>query len=106
MRTDVTSREDCSAQVDTTMTGVMGGVDILVNSAVAAPRCPPLADPEQFRSVIDINLNGCYWMAKACARVMQPGISIINVTSVRGLTTLALPQAAYVSSKAGYRAHS
>ena len=24
-------------------------------------------NPEKFRSVIDINLNGCYWMAQACA---------------------------------------
>ena len=51
--------------------------------------------------MININLNGCYWMAQACARVMQPGSSIINVTSVLGLTTVALPQAAYASSKAG-----
>jgi len=29
--------------------------------------------PEQFREVIDINLNGSYWMAQACGRVMQPG---------------------------------
>ncbi len=29
--------------------------------------------PEQFREVIDINLNGCYWMAQTCGCVMQPG---------------------------------
>jgi NAD(P)-dependent dehydrogenase (short-subunit alcohol dehydrogenase family) len=32
--------------------------------------------------VIDINLNGCYWMAQACGRVMQPGSVIVNVASV------------------------
>ena len=57
--------------------------------------------PEQFRQVIDVNLNGCYWMAQACGRVMQPGSSIINISSVLGLTTAGLPQAAYASSKAG-----
>jgi NAD(P)-dependent dehydrogenase (short-subunit alcohol dehydrogenase family) len=57
--------------------------------------------PEQFRSVIDVNLNGCYWMAQACGRVMQPGSSIVNISSVLGLTTAGLPQAAYAASKAG-----
>jgi NAD(P)-dependent dehydrogenase (short-subunit alcohol dehydrogenase family) len=32
---------------------------------------------------------------------MRPGSSIINVSSVLGLTTAGLPQAAYASSKAG-----
>jgi NAD(P)-dependent dehydrogenase (short-subunit alcohol dehydrogenase family) len=57
--------------------------------------------PEQFREVIDINLNGCYWMAQACGRVMRPGSAIINIASVIGLTSGGLPQAAYSASKAG-----
>ncbi len=40
--------------------------------------------PEQFRQVVDVNLNGCYWMAQACGRVMQPGSSIVNISSVLG----------------------
>ena len=32
---------------------------------------------------------------------MQPGSSIINISSVLGLTTAGLPQAAYTASKAG-----
>ncbi len=48
-----------------------------------------------------MNLNGCYWMAQACGRVMQPGSSIVNISSVLGLTTAGLPQAAYAASKAG-----
>jgi NAD(P)-dependent dehydrogenase (short-subunit alcohol dehydrogenase family) len=32
---------------------------------------------------------------------MQPGSSIINISSVLGLTTAGLPQAAYAASKAG-----
>jgi NAD(P)-dependent dehydrogenase (short-subunit alcohol dehydrogenase family) len=57
--------------------------------------------PEQFRGVVDVNLNGCYWMAQACARVMRPGSAIVNISSVLGLTTAELPQAAYAASKAG-----
>jgi NAD(P)-dependent dehydrogenase (short-subunit alcohol dehydrogenase family) len=56
--------------------------------------------PEQFRKVIDLNLNGCYWMAQACGRVMEPGSSIVNISSIVGLTTAGLPQAAYSASKA------
>ena len=51
--------------------------------------------------MIDVNLNGCYWMAQACGRVMLPGSSIVNISSVLGLTTGGLPQAAYSASKAG-----
>ena len=57
--------------------------------------------PEAFERVIGINLNGCYWMAQACGRVMRPGSTIVNVSSVLALTTAGLPQAAYSASKAG-----
>jgi NAD(P)-dependent dehydrogenase (short-subunit alcohol dehydrogenase family) len=79
-----------------------GRVDILVNNAGIGTAMPATRElPEQFRQVIDVNLNGCYWMAQACGRVMQPGSSIINISSVLGITTAGLPQAAYAASKAG-----
>jgi NAD(P)-dependent dehydrogenase (short-subunit alcohol dehydrogenase family) len=87
--------------VDATMR-TYGRVDILVNNAGVGTVVPATREtPEEFRSVVDINLNGCYWMAQACAKVMRPGTSIINITSVLGLTKAGLPQAAYASSKAG-----
>jgi NAD(P)-dependent dehydrogenase (short-subunit alcohol dehydrogenase family) len=67
-----------------------------VGTAVPATR----EDPDEFRKVIDINLNGSYWMAQACGRAMKDGGSIINIGSVLGSTTAGLPQAAYSSSKA------
>jgi NAD(P)-dependent dehydrogenase (short-subunit alcohol dehydrogenase family) len=80
----------------------LGRVDVLVNNAGVGTAVPATREtPEQFRQVIDVNLNGCYWMAQACGRVMQPGSSIINISSILGLTTAGLPQAAYASSKAG-----
>jgi NAD(P)-dependent dehydrogenase (short-subunit alcohol dehydrogenase family) len=79
-----------------------GRVDILVNNAGEGTAVPATREtPEQFREVIDVNLNGCYWMAQECGRVMQRGSSIVNVSSILGLTTLGLPQAAYSASKAG-----
>ncbi|MFL6174977.1 MAG: SDR family NAD(P)-dependent oxidoreductase, partial [Marmoricola sp.] len=74
----------------------------LVNNAGIGTAVPATAEkPEQFREVIDVNLNGCYWMAQACGRVMGRGSSIINISSVLGITTAGLPQAAYAASKAG-----
>jgi NAD(P)-dependent dehydrogenase (short-subunit alcohol dehydrogenase family) len=99
--TDVAKPEDCQRLVDETV-GQLGRVDILINNAGVGTAVPATREtPEQFRQVIDINLNGCYWMAQACGRVMEPGSSIINISSVLGITTAALPQAAYASSKAG-----
>jgi len=72
-----------------------------VNNAGKGTAVPATREtPEQFREVIDINLNGSYWMAQACGRVMKPGSAIINVASVIALTSGGLPQAAYSASKA------
>ncbi|WNV74627.1 SDR family oxidoreductase [Geodermatophilus sp. DSM 44513] len=101
VRTDVSRPEDCQGLVDAAM-AEFGRVDVLVNNAGVGTAVPATREtPEQFRSVVDVNLNGCYWMAQACARVMQPGSSIVNISSVLGLTTAGLPQAAYAASKAG-----
>jgi NAD(P)-dependent dehydrogenase (short-subunit alcohol dehydrogenase family) len=99
--TDVASPEACAALVAEAME-TFGRVDVLVNNAGIGTAVPATREtPEQFRQVIDVNLNGCYWMAQSCGRVMQPGSSIINISSVLGLTTAGLPQAAYAASKAG-----
>jgi NAD(P)-dependent dehydrogenase (short-subunit alcohol dehydrogenase family) len=101
VRTDVARPEDCQALVEAAM-AEFGKVDILVNNAGIGTAYPATREtPEQFRQVIDVNLNGCYWMAQACGRVMQPGSSIVNISSILGLTTAGLPQAAYAASKAG-----
>lgn len=101
VRTDVSLAENCERLVQETI-AAFGKVDILVNNAGVGTAVPAVREtPEEFRAVIEINLNGCYWMAQACGRVMAPGSSIINVSSVLGLTTLGLPQAAYSASKAG-----
>jgi NAD(P)-dependent dehydrogenase (short-subunit alcohol dehydrogenase family) len=51
--------------------------------------------------VIDVNLNGCYWVAQACIGQMRPGGRIINISSLLALITAGMPQAAYSASKAG-----
>ena len=100
-QTDVVDPDQCQQLVDAAM-AEFGHVDVLINNAgvgTAVPTSRETAD--EFRAVIDVNLNGSYWMAQACGRVMGPGSSIINIASVLGLTTAGLPQAAYSASKAG-----
>ena len=98
---DVSLPEDCRRLVSAAIER-FGRVEILVNNAGKGTAVPATHEtPEQFREVIDVNLNGCYWMAQECCRVMQRGSSIVNVSSILGLTTAGLPQAAYSASKAG-----
>lgn len=98
--TDVADPDSCTRLVDAAMRE-FGRVDVLINNAGIGTAVPASREkPEEFRSVIDINLCGAYWMAQACGRVMRPGSSIVNIGSVLGSTTAGLPQAAYSSSKA------
>src|ERR1700683_4418483 len=79
-----------------------GHVDILVNNAGKGTAVPASREtPAQFREVIDINLNGSYWMAQACGRVMRPGSAIINITSVAALASGGVPPGGSPASKAG-----
>ncbi len=99
--TDVADPQQCRQLVDAAI-AEFGRVDVLINNAGVGTAVPATRETaEQFRSVIDVNLNGSYWMAQACGRVMRPGSAIINIASVLGLTTGGLPQAAYSASKAG-----
>ena len=99
--TDIVDPAQAQNMVDAAMEK-FGRVDVLVNNAGVGTAVPATREtPDQFRAVIDINLNGSYWAAQACGRVMLPGSSIVNISSILGLTTAGLPQAAYAASKAG-----
>jgi NAD(P)-dependent dehydrogenase (short-subunit alcohol dehydrogenase family) len=101
LQTDVTDPAQCAALVAEAMR-VFGRVDVLVNNAGVGTAVPASREtPDQFEAVIAVNLAGCYWMAQECGRVMKPGSSIVNISSVLGLTTAGLPQAAYSATKAG-----
>src|SRR3954466_8072114 len=97
---DVAKPEDCQRVVEETVSQ-LGRVDVLINNAGIGTAVPASREqPDDFRRVIDINLNGSYWMAQAAGRAMKDGGSIVNIGSVLGSTSAFLPQAAYASSKA------
>ncbi|MGF7234348.1 MAG: SDR family NAD(P)-dependent oxidoreductase [Frankia sp.] len=99
--TDISDPDQCTALTQAAITE-FGHVDVLVNNAGVGTAVPATRErPEDFRRIIDVNLNGAYWMAQACARVMRPGSSIVNIASVLGLIKSYAPQAAYAASKAG-----
>ncbi|WTW99191.1 SDR family oxidoreductase [Streptomycetaceae bacterium NBC_01309] len=98
--TDVSSPEQCRALA--AAAAEFGPVRVLVNNAGVGTAVPAVREtPEQFRSVLDVNLSGAYWMAQAAGGVMRDGGSIVNISSILGLVTAGLPQAAYAASKAG-----
>ncbi|WP_156688374.1 SDR family NAD(P)-dependent oxidoreductase [Mycobacterium sp. Marseille-P9652] len=101
VKTDVAEPDSVYHMVDTAVQE-FGRIDILVNNAGVGAAVPATREsPVEFRRVIDTNLNGAYWAAQACAKVMQRGSAIVNIASALALTTAGLPQAAYSASKAG-----
>ncbi|GAA1332277.1 SDR family NAD(P)-dependent oxidoreductase [Saccharothrix algeriensis] len=100
VRADVARPEDCREVARAA--AEFGPVGVLVNNAGVASAVPASREaPEQFRGVVDVNLTGAFLMAQAAAAVMADGGSIVNISSVLGLVSGGLPQAAYSASKAG-----
>ncbi|WP_432845651.1 SDR family NAD(P)-dependent oxidoreductase [Amycolatopsis sp. CA-161197] len=98
---DVSDPSGCDAMAQAAL-AEFGRIDVLVNNAGVGTAVPALREtPEEFRRVVDVNLNGVYWAAQACGRVMAAGSSIVNISSVLALIKSYAPQAAYAASKAG-----
>lgn len=96
---DVTDVQRCQEFVQETV-DTLGRVDILVNNAGVGTAVPASREtPEQFRQVIDVNLEGVFWMAQAAQAAMDDGGVIVNVGSIIGEMHGFLPQAAYSATK-------
>ncbi len=88
---DVTDPEQCVATVDATVAR-FGGLHALVNNAgrlVPRPTRSIDIDPVQWRGIVDVNVNGPFFMMRAAAPILlrQRWGRIINVVTSR--TTLS-----------------
>lgn len=84
----------------------MGTLDILFNNAGIGPHKDALeVSPDEWKKVIDVNLNGIFYVAVSfCRWVSSRGKkgSIINTVSMSGLiVNIPQKQASYNASKAG-----
>jgi NAD(P)-dependent dehydrogenase (short-subunit alcohol dehydrogenase family) len=81
---DIAIPDDCTHVVEETVKQ-FGRVDVMINNAGIGSAVPATREaPDDFRRVIDVNLNGSYFMAQACARAMRDsGGSIVNVAHHR-----------------------
>ena len=81
-----------------------GAPDIVVNNAGIARTSPSLElSEEEWREVLNTNLDGVWRVTQACARAMVgagKGGSIVNIASVLGLR-VATSLLAYATAKAG-----
>jgi NAD(P)-dependent dehydrogenase (short-subunit alcohol dehydrogenase family) len=89
--------------VDSCIHGIashFGTLDVLVNSAGVSRRRPaldpPIADWERVHAV---NLTGSFLCARAAARAMRGGGSIVNIASALGFSGGLYPNVACQSSK-------
>ena len=93
------------AEVAGELVGRLGRVDILVNNAGIARSETPAEDvaDEHWLNVLDVNLNGAFWCARAFGRHMlaKGSGAIVNVGSMSGcIVNRPQPQSYYNASKA------
>jgi NAD(P)-dependent dehydrogenase (short-subunit alcohol dehydrogenase family) len=105
MACDVSDPGEVQKLVDATV-AKFGSLDILINNAGISWGAMPEEMPlDKWQKVMDVNLTGCFLMAQAAGREMlkQGRGSIINITSIAGMTSSANGPfyAGYVASKAG-----
>jgi NAD(P)-dependent dehydrogenase (short-subunit alcohol dehydrogenase family) len=81
---DNAREEDCQRLVAEAVE-VMGGLDVLVNNAGKQDTQEKIEDitTEQFVKTFAVNVFGTFWITKAALPHLQPGATIINVTSVQ-----------------------
>jgi NADP-dependent 3-hydroxy acid dehydrogenase YdfG len=82
--TDVTEPEDVEAMISETV-DELGGLDVLVNNAgVMLLESVEDADPENWRTMVEVNLLGLMDATKAALPHLRDGGHVVNVSSVAG----------------------
>jgi gluconate 5-dehydrogenase len=107
VRGSVTEPTAIEAAIEETV-GAFGGLDILVNNAgLKGPpgghRPAQEMDLSAWQTVLDVNLTGVFLCCKAAyaPMVARGGGSIVNISSIYGLTSALAPNSPYNATKAG-----
>jgi len=104
LRVDLADRDSARALVAGCVEE-LGGLDVVVNLAGIDNEAPAERfDEDQFRQVIDINLNGAFWLSQAAGEAMIEagrGGRIIHYSTTRAMAGGRKGFAAYAASKAG-----
>ncbi len=104
IKTDVTSPDDVGEMTNAVLQRY-GRLDIAFCNAGICINVPAAEMTyEQWKKVVDVNLNGVFLTAQAAGKVMlkQGSGSIINTASMSGhIVNVPQPQCAYNASKAG-----
>ncbi len=98
---DITSPEQCEALAQTAIEK-FGQLDGVVNCAgISKPDDSISLPPADWARMVDVQLNGAFYFAQACAkRMLERGGAIVFITSTNA--EAAFPRrAAYCSAKAG-----
>jgi meso-butanediol dehydrogenase / (S,S)-butanediol dehydrogenase / diacetyl reductase len=97
------SEDELVARAFDELDALFGGLDVLINNAGISIRHPFMEmTPEQWRTVVSVNLNGVFYVAQQAARRMLAGNGgvILNMGSTNGLTGYHY-YADYNATKAG-----
>ncbi len=99
---DVGKVDDCRRAVKETVKE-LGRLDILVNNAGVGAQSPAEAvTPEEWETIIGINLRGLFFLSQEAAKVMidqGEGGRIINIASIFGIVGSELGASVYHASK-------
>mmetsp|Transcript_24707 Transcript_24707/g.84510 ORF Transcript_24707/g.84510 Transcript_24707/m.84510 type:complete len:285 (+) Transcript_24707:91-945(+) len=102
VKADVSKPDEVKAMMDACVEA-FGAPDVLVNNAgITRDTLMMRMKPDQWQSVIDLNLSGVFYCCQAATKLMGKKRSgrIINITSVVGITGNP-GQANYSAAKAG-----
>jgi NAD(P)-dependent dehydrogenase (short-subunit alcohol dehydrogenase family) len=81
---DLQDEEHCRRVVEETR-DELGRVDVLVNNAAHQQRYEDVEEvsTEEWEKTVRTNMTGTFWMCREAAKTMEPGASIINVSSIQ-----------------------
>ena len=102
LQADLTSPDDCKAIVEKCIEELGGLYAVVNNAGITKDNLAMRMSDEDFTSVIDENLNSCFYITKAALPYLLKKREgrIVNITSVIGIVGNA-GQANYAASKAG-----